>query len=81
MKNVNDALRKAYAYDDDAMHLVCAAQIVWDLKVDIKEIVYQCLTEQDVVVSSLMAAVKKILNGSSFKHQSETVMLTSRVAL
>jgi len=28
-----------------------------------------------------MAIVKKILNGHSFKHQSETVMPTSRVAL
>ena len=44
-------------------------------------IVYQGLTEQDTVASSLMAIVKKILNGHSFKRQSETVIPTSRVAL
>ena len=46
-----------------------------------KEIVYQGSTKQDAVASSLMAAVKKIFNGPSFKHQSETVMPTSRVAV
>ena len=46
-----------------------------------KGIVYQGSTEQDTVASSLMAVVKKILNGHSFKHQSETVMPTSRAAL
>ena len=46
-----------------------------------KGIVYQGSTEQDAVASSLMAAVKKIFNGPSFKHQSETVMPTSRVAV
>jgi len=35
-----------------------------------KGIVYQGSTEQDTVASSLMAIVKKILNGPSFKHQS-----------
>jgi len=33
------------------------------------------------VASSLMATVKKIFNGPSLKHQSETVMSTSRVAV
>ena len=46
-----------------------------------KRIVYQGSTEQDAVVSSLMAIIKKILNGSSFKHLYETVVPTSRVAL
>jgi len=41
-----------------------------------KEIVYQGSTEQDTVASSLTTVVKKILNGPSFKHQSETVMST-----
>ena len=38
-------------------------------------------TEQDAVAPSLMALVRMILDGPSIKHQSETVMSTSRAAL
>ena len=62
-----------------------AAQIVRGLKVDIisnfKGEVYQGSNEQDTVASTLMAIVKKIFDGHSFKHQSETVMPTTRAAL
>jgi len=49
------------------MHLVCAAQIVRDLKVDIisRGQSYQGSTEQDTVVFSPMAIVNKIFNGST----------------
>ena len=50
-------------------------------KIYFKDIVYQGSTEQDAIASSLITTVKKIINGLSFKHQFETVMPTSRVAV
>ena len=79
-ENVNNVLRKTCDYDNDAMRLV-RASTGFESKYYFKGIVYQGPTKLDAVASSLMAVVKKILNGLSFKRQSKTVMPTSRVAL
>jgi len=65
----------------NALGMCCTNSTRFESRYYCKGIVYQGSTEQDAVASSLMAVVKKILNGPSFKYQSETVMSTSRVAL
>ena len=65
------------------MHLVCAAQIGWNLKMNIPlmGLSIKGSTEQDALSFSLMTVVEKTLDGRSFKRQSETVMPLSKAAL
>ena len=78
------ALTKACDFDDDAMHLVRAAQIVRKEVFEKKNLFdgsFKHSTEQEAVAPSLMALVRMILDGPSIKHQSDTGMSTSRAAL
>lgn len=78
------ALRKACDFDDDAMHLVRATQIVRKKMFEKKYSFngsFKNSTEQDAVPTSLMALVRMIFDGPSIKSQSEHVTSTSRAAL
>ena len=52
--------------------MCCTNNTGFESRYYFKGIVYQGSTDQDTVVSSLLANVKKILNDSSFKCQSES---------
>ena len=83
-KDIGSALRKACNFDDDAMHLACAAQIVRK-EIFEKNYVFggsfKSSCEQDVIPPSLMALVRMILDGPNIKHQSGVAATTTRAAL
>jgi len=75
------ALRKVSDFDDDAMHLVRAAQIVYNKMFEIKYSFNGSLTEQDAVPTLLMALVRMILGGPSIKNQSCHVHLKNLLSI
>ena len=82
--DVGGALKKACDYDNDAMHLAHAAEVV---RKEIFEMKYSFngsfkeTSEQDAVPPSVMALVSMILDGPSIKCQSEIVSASTRAAL
>jgi len=73
-------LRKACDFDDDAMYLLCAAQIVWKEIFEKKYLFFQELNWTRCYCS-LIALVRMILDLPSIKHQSETVVTILKAAL
>ena len=82
--DVSEAFKKACDYDDDAMHLARAAQVVrreiFDRKCEFDGSFKQT-SESDAVPPSLMALVNMILDGPNIKHQSQVATASTRAAL
>ena len=75
-KDIGPALRKACDHDNDAMHLVRAAQVVRREMFNTKfnfDGSFQPECQREAVPTSLLALVNMILDGANIKHQTQLV--------